>query len=285
MYSLEVLTPSNVNELIESLKKATVKSKILAGGTDLVIALHQGQIEPDLIIDISGINEMNYIKEDDESIFIGAITTYTEIMESQLIIKYARCLAQAADTVGSKQIRNRGTIGGNIGNCSPAGDTLPVLMALGAKATIINSQGETVKLAVEEVLKGPNKTVLNYDQAILGIEFPKQKGNWISTFVKLGSRTSVTIAKLNIALNVDYDNDTNTIKSAKVALGSIGKTAFRSSRLERLLQNKKLSKELADQFANELSIQVQEAIPGRASLPYKEEAIKGVAYEAFEKLF
>lgn len=285
MHSFEVLTPKNIPELTEALKKATTNTKILAGGTDLVISLHEGKIEPDLIIDISGIDEMNYIKEDKENILVGAITTFTEITNSQLIEKYANCLREASDTVGSKQIRNRGTIGGNIGNSSPAGDTLPVLMALEAKVMIIDSQGKTVELPIQDVLKGQNKTALNYDQAIIGVKLPKQKGNWISTFAKLGSRAAVTIAKLSIALNVEYEAETKSIKAAKVGLGAVGKTAFRAASIEELLQNKKVTKELADQFAEALSAEIERSIPGRASLPYKKEAVKGVAYEAFGNLF
>lgn len=285
MHRFEVLTPKNISELIEVLKKATANIKILAGGTDLVISLNEGKIEPDLIIDISGIDEINYIKEDDENLLIGAITTFTEITKSQLVAKYASCLVEASDLVGSKQIRNRGTIGGNIGNASPAGDTLPVLMVLEAKVIIVDSQGNTVELPIQDVLKGPNKTALNYDQTVIGVRIPKKKGNWISTFTKLGSRTAVTIAKLSLALNIEYDAEDNVIKTARVGLGSVGKTAFRSVKMEELLQNKKATKELADQFAEELSAEIERAIPGRASLPYKREAVKGVAYEVFQNLF
>lgn len=285
MHSFELLIPKNIPELVESLKKATENTKILAGGTDLVISLREGKIKPDIIIDISGVSEIDYIKEDDENILIGALTTFTEIAENQSVVKCAKCLAEASDTVGSKQIRNRGTIGGNVGNSSPAGDTLPVLMALEAKVLVIDSEGKTDELSVADVLVGQNKTSLNCNQAIIGVKIPKQNGNWISTFTKIGSRMAVTIAKLSIALNLDYNAEENVIKTARLGLGAVGKTAYRATRIEELLQNKKVTKELADQFAEELSAEIEKAIPGRASLPYKKEAVKGVAYEAFENLF
>ncbi|MCQ1528849.1 FAD binding domain-containing protein [Lutispora saccharofermentans] len=284
MRSFDVLTPSNILELVQALKKATANSKILSGGTDLVIALHERRIEPDLIIDMSGMRELDYINEDNDNIYIGAITTFTQITESQLLNKYAACLVQASETVGSRQIRNRGTIGGNIGNCSPAGDTLPVLMVLEAAATILNSQGNTREMPIGDILKGPNRTALNYDEVIIGVKFPKGKGNWISSFAKLGSRTAVTIAKINVVLNADYDADTKTIRSARVGLGAVGKTAFRALRIEEMLKGQKVSDQLTERLSEELSKEIENAIPGRASLPYKKEAIKGVAHEAFEKL-
>jgi len=285
MQSFELLTPKNMPELIEALKKATENTKILAAGTDLVISLREGKIKPDLIVDISRVSEMDYIKEDDENILIGSLTTFTELAKNQTVIKYAKCLSEASDKVGSKQIRNRGTIGGNIGNSSPAGDTLPVLMALEAKVLVIDSEGKIVEFSIEDVLMGQNKTALNYNQAIIGVRIPKQNGNWISTFAKLGSRMAVTIAKLGIALNLSYNAESNVIEMARIGLGAVGKTAYRATVIEELLKNKKVTKELVDQFAEELSLEIGRAIPGRASLPYKREAIKGVAYEAFENLF
>ena len=285
MERFELLTPKNIPELLEALKSVTENTKILAGGTDLVVYLNQGKINPDLIIDISGINEMKYIKEDDENLLIGSLTTFTELEEDQLINKYAKCLAEAAQDLGSKQIRNRGTIGGNIGNAAPAGDCLPALMVLEGKVLIIDSEGKTEELPIEDILVGPNKTSLNCDQAIIGIKIPKQEESWMSTFTKLGSRTAVTIAKLSIAMNVNYNDETNVIDEARMGLGAAGKTAFRVIRIEEFLKNKKVNRELVEQFAEEMSVEIENAIARRDSMPYKREAIKGVAYEAFENLF
>lgn len=285
MEKFELLAPKNIHELVGALKKSTGNTKILAGGTDLVISLNREEITPDLVIDISGVNEMKYIKEDDENLLIGSLTTFTELEEDQSVNKYAKCLAEAAKDLGSKQIRNRGTIGGNIGNAAPAGDSLPALMVLESKVIIIDSKGETRELPIEDILVGQSKTSLNHDQAIIGIKIPKQEKSWMSTFIKLGSRKAVTIAKLSIAMNVNYNDKGNVIDEAKIGLGSVGKTAFRATRIEELLKDKKVNRELVKQFAEEMSIEIENAIPERASLPYKMEAIKGVAYEAFENLF
>lgn len=285
MCSLQVLTPNNINELVNALQQTTSNSKILSGGTDLVISLHRGEISPDLIIDITGINELRYIKEENGNVLIGALTTFTEIAKNELIAANAPCLTQVAKSFGSEQIRNRATVGGNIGKASPASDSLPALLALDAKVSIINSQGQIENLPIEEVLVGPGKTILKHHQAVIGVNFPVYDSQWLSTFVKLGTRAAVTIARINLAVNVKYDAPTNTITEAKVALGAVGKTAFRVENVEKLLKQQKVSIKLRDEFANELSAAVQESIPGRASLPYKKEAVIGVAYKAFENLF
>lgn len=122
------------------------------------------------------------------------------------------------------------------------------------------------------------------DQVITDIIIPTLGDGYRSTFVKLGSRTAVTIAKLNIALIVKYDQAANTISDVRVGLGAIGVKAFRDLRVEGIMNGRQVSEDLAELFAEELSITVQKAIPGRYSLPYKMEAIKGLAHDAFDKL-
>lgn len=284
MQKFELLTPKNMDELLDALKESTENTKILAGGTDLLVSLNEGRISPNLIIDISRVQEMKYIKEDDENLYIGTLTTFTELIEDKLVSKYAHNLVEVAAELGSKQIQNRATIGGNIGNASPAGDSLPAIMALEGKVIIIDSDGKKQELPIEDVLIGPNKTSLNCNQAIIGIKIPKKNEDWLSTFVKLGSRTSVTISKLNIAMNIKYDSVAKVILEAKLALGSVGKTAFRAIRIEELFKNEKINREFVDMISQEISAEIENAIPGRASLAYKREAIKSVIYQAFENL-
>lgn len=280
-----VLTPDNLSELREAFKQATPKSKILAGGTDLVMAIHKNRCKPDFLIDLSGVKELKFIKLEDSHLHIGAMTTFTQIKENESVRKYALCLAESASLVGSNQIRNVGTIGGNIGNASPAGDTIPVLMALEAKIRVMDSLGQIEEKDIDEVITGSGKTNLRCDQVITEIIIPVLGNAYRSTFAKLGSRTAVTIAKLNIALVMKYDHIANTISDVRVGLGAIGVKAFRDRRVEGILNGRKVDEHLAEMFAEELSVTVQKAIPGRYSLPYKKEAIKGLAYDAWSELF
>ncbi len=280
-----VLTPDNLSELRDALKQATPKSKILAGGTDLVMAIHKNRINPDILIDLSGVKELKYIKLEDNHLHIGAMVTFTQIKENESVRKHALCLAESAVLVGSNQIRNAGTIGGNIGNASPAGDTIPALMALEARARIMNSSGQVEEKDLNEIITGSGKTSLGCDQVITEIIIPVLGDAYRSTFAKLGSRTAVTIARLNIALVMKYDDTANTISDVRVGLGAIGVKAFRDRRVEGILNGRKADEHLAEVFAEELSVTVQMAIPGRYSLPYKKEAIKGLARDAWRQLF
>lgn len=286
MDNFQYFMPNNITELVDALGKTTAQSKILSGGTDFVVSLYEEGTEPDLLIDLSGVKDINQIKSKDGRIFIGGMVTFAEISKSELLKKDALCLVEAAKGVGSPQIRNRGTIGGNIANASPAGDSLPALIALGAQVEIINSMGQVQAISIEQVLVGVGKSCLEDDQAIIGVNFAIPHPDARSTFVKIGNRSTVTIARLSLSVLVDdYIKEDQLIKHANVALGAVSKTALRAPRIERLLQNRKVTEELRREFAHELSIEVENAIPGRYSLPYKKEAIRGIAHQAFDQLF
>lgn len=285
MGNTELLTPGSLPELQNALRRATPNSRILAGGTDLVIAMHENRCKPDLVIDLSGVKELTFIKLEQGHIHIGAMTTFTRLKEDDLVRKYALCLAEAAAGIGSNQIRNCATIGGNIGNASPAGDTIPALMALEAVIKILDSTGRIEEKTVDEIVIGPGKISIKCDQVITEIVIPVLGVSYRSTFAKVGSRSTVTIAKLNMALVVKYDVGSNTISDVRVGLGAIGVKAFRDLRVERVLNGQKTDEKLARVLGEELCITVQKAIPGRYSLPYKKEAIKGLAYDAWRNLF
>jgi CO/xanthine dehydrogenase FAD-binding subunit len=283
--SFGFMTPGSIPELIGVMGQATPESKLLAGGTDLVIALQGRRCRPDLVIDLSGVEELRYIRLEQGAVHIGALTTFTAIAESPVIREYAPCLAEAAGGVGSTQIRNSGTIGGNVANASPAGDSIPVLLALGAVARVLDKDGQVAELSIDQLISGSGRTALRCDQVIAEFAFPALSGGYRSTFVKLGSRTAVSIAKLNMAVVIGYDQAGGVISEARVGLGAIGTKAFREEGAEELLQGKAADERLRLAFADELSQAVERAIPGRYSLPYKREAIRGLADDAWTRLF
>lgn len=285
MERAEVLIPDSLPGLQAALLRATPQSRVLAGGTDLVIAMHEKRCKPDLLIDLSGVRELDYIRLEQDRLHIGATCTFTRLKENELVRKHALCLAQAAAVVGSNQIRNCATIGGNIGNASPAGDAIPALLALGALVRVMDSAGNIAELTVDQVITGPGKTSLKCNQVITGIVFPALPETYRSAFVKVGSRSTVTIARLNMAMVLNYNAAANTVEDVRVALGAIANKAFRDARVEGLLNGRTVEPRLAGELEETLRVSVQEAIPGRHSLPYKEEAIKGLARDAWQKIF
>lgn len=285
MKSFVVQRPKDLPEVLTCLGKAQGETKILAGGTDLVIQLREGSVNPDTVIDISDVPELKNIKEEEGLIKIGAACSFTEIAESEIVQKYGLCLAQAASEVGSEQIRNAGTIGGNIANASPAADSMPALVVLDAWVTVLNARGEAHQVPVCQMSAGVGKNKLDAKEIITEITFPIHDFNWRTAFCKLGRRKALVIARINMAVAVEYDEGLDLIKDARVALGAVGTVAFRSSKAEQVLVGSAPSPELKDKFAQILSAVVEESIPNRSSMPYKKEAVQGVAYDIFDKLF
>lgn len=284
MNPMEVLAPGTIQELTAALSRMTPESRILAGGTDLVIALRKGEVAADMLLDISGVEELRKIRQQGKQIVVGANATFSDILQSNLIRRDAACLARAAAVIGSVQIRNRATIAGNIGTASPAGDAIPPLYVLDAKISILDGRGNTRSQSIADLFAGPYKTTLKHNEAIVDFRFSVPAQPSASTFVKLGARSTVTIARLNLAAAVAYRSESTTVETARVALGAVGRTVFRSTTAEEFLMQQDLSGAMADDFAALLTREVEASIPGRYSLPYKRRAIAGLAHQALENL-
>jgi CO/xanthine dehydrogenase FAD-binding subunit len=284
MLNAEVLMPGGIQELTAALRRATPSSRLLAGGTDLMRSMHQDHWEPDLLIDLSGVRELEYARLDDGTLRIGALTTFAQLQADPLVRRHARCLAEAAAQVGSAQIRNVATVGGNIGNASPCADTVTALVALGADVRTIDGGGRSATRPLGQVLVGAGRTSLAPDEAITEVSFAALGADRRATFAKIGSRSTVTVARLSMALVVKYDAGACTVSNVRVALGAVGEAAFRDARLEELVEGRPANEESARLFAAGCIDAVRRAIPGRYSLPYKERAALGLAYDAWNAL-
>jgi CO/xanthine dehydrogenase FAD-binding subunit len=280
----DVASPANVEELVAALDAATPQTRLLAGGTDLVRELRGPGGEPDLLIDLTGISELAAVRLDGETLRVGSLCTFTQLQWDPLVREHALCLGLAAAQVGSAQIRNAGTLGGNIANASPCADGATALTALGAEVTTVDGAGATRTRPIGEILLGPNRTSLAHDEAITGFAFPALGPEHRSAFAKIGSRTAVSVARLSAALVVRFDAPSGTIAGARVALGAVGQVAFRAVRLEQALEGRPADEETAAVFAEGCVAAVQESIPGRYSLPYKQHAAVGLAYDAWNML-
>lgn len=277
-------TPSSVEELVTALKDADASTYLISGGTDLIIKLRKNRIYSGTMIDMKGITSLEYIKEETGLIKLGANTTFTQIINSPIVQQYAACLVEAASQIGSTQIRNVATVGGNVGNAFAGADFIPALMAMGAQVEVISSKGDTYVKDIGDILLGSGKNSLKKDEAIIEIAFPIQGKQHKTAFGKIGSRSRVTIAKINMAACIRLDEAGDKIEEARIVLGALGPKAFRSSAVESVIIGKPISPKLANAFAAALTEQVDSAIAGRSSQEYKREAICGLADEVFGKL-
>ena len=238
MAQTQVLTPAGLDELVAVLAQATPQTRLLAGGTDLVRAVRRPGSEPDLLIELTGIAELATVRLEDETLHVGALCTFTQLQWDPLVREHALCLSLAAAQVGSAQIRNAGTIGGNIANASPCADGATALTALGAEVTTVDGAGATRTRPIAEILLGPNRTSLEHDEAITEFSFPALGPEYRSAFAKIGSRTAVSVARLSAALAVRFDAPSGTIAGAQIALGAVGEVAFRAPDLEKTLEGR-----------------------------------------------
>lgn len=280
-------TPKSVKELTYCLKDADDSTYLLSGGTDLTIKLRGRGIYSGRIIDMSGINELRYIRVEDGFVKIGANVTFTEIGESEIVNRYADCIGQAARQVGSQQIRNAARMAGNIANSSPRGDSIPALLAAGAKVKTINGSGETVLKAIDEIVVGISKNSLKKDEAIIEIIIPCTEGVR-SAFGKYGresSRTTVVIANLNVAAVIKYDTASNTIQDASVVIGSAAPVPYHAVSAENLLKGSRPTRELGDRFVAALQEHVRESINGVKRYENKIDEVAGIGSNIYNMLF
>jgi len=284
MPNAELLMPGGIQELTAALQRATPSSRLLAGGTDLMRSMHQDHWEPDLLIDLSGVRELEFVRLEAGTLRIGSMTTFAELQADPLVRRYAGCLAEAAAQVGSAQIRNVATVGGNIANASPCADTVTALVALDAGVHTIDGGGRSATRPLTQVTVESGRTSLAPDEAITEVSFTALGTDYRTTFAKIGSRSTVTVARLSMALVVKYDAGAGTVSEARVALGAVGEAAFRDARLEELLEGRPANAESARLFAAGCTDAVRRSIPGRYSLPYKQYAAVGLAYDAWNAL-
>jgi CO/xanthine dehydrogenase FAD-binding subunit len=198
---------------------------VLAGGTDAMVQVNAGSRTFDAVVALRRVSELRECRIDREAgqVYVGAGVTYTRLMDDD-IASAVPALAHAARTVGSPQIRNAGTIGGNLATASPAGDTLPVLIALDASVTLASADGSRA-LLVSEFLAGPKRTALEPGELIVGVTIPIRRGP--QDFRKVGVRNAMVIAIASVALAVDLDR-----RRVGVGLGSVGPVALRAPRAE-----------------------------------------------------
>lgn len=216
---------------------------VLAGGTDLLIELRRpGVKKPTFVVDISRIDELSGISESDGSIIVGPLTTHTQLMKSNLLRQHAPLLASAASTIGSPQIRNRGTIGGNIMNAAACADTVPALIALGSSVTLRSTRG-TRRMDLVDLFVRPYQTCARSDEVLAAIQFPKLPRDSRGTFIKLGRRNALSISRLSVASVIQVESD-GRIGNAIIVPGAAFPTWRRVPEAEHLLIGEKPSTKL-----------------------------------------
>ena len=228
-------TPKTLQEACHLLWEACGKAKVIAGGTDLVVGLRNGDQNPQLLMDITNLKELRGIEESYGTLSIGAAVSHSEIASSPLVRQYGNVLSDAASEIGSPQIRNLGTIGGNIVNASPAADTLPPLLVLDATGKVASQEGER-EVPVAQLIKGPYETTLQPHEILVRITFKKVPKNMKGCFVRLARREAMAIARMSVALLIQMQE--GQVKDIRIAPGAVLPTPQRLEEVEEFLKGR-----------------------------------------------
>ena len=211
---MEVLSPRSLDEALR-LKAEHTDSVPIQGGTDVMVDLNFDRSRPEVLLNLNEVAELRGWSREDGTLRLGAALTYTEAMQPELAERVP-ALAEASRTVGSPQIRNRGTIGGNLGTSSPAGDALPPLLVEGAEVEVASLRG-TRRIAVQDFFLGPKRNALEADELIVAVRVAP--GGQPQTFMKVGPRNAMVIAVVSLAVLADHERG-----ELRASFGSAGPT-------------------------------------------------------------
>jgi carbon-monoxide dehydrogenase medium subunit len=296
MKKFDYLRPQTLEEALSLLNQHGKKAKLIAGGTDVIVMIKQKAIAPDVLISLQGISDLDQIKYNG-SLSIGPMVTHRAIEKSEVIRKYFSALADAADYLGSVQIRNVATIGGNICTAAPSADTATPLLVLGTQVTI-KSPKEERTLPIEEFFKGPGESVLKTGEMVKELLIPKLLPNTGSAYYKLQRRLALDLPILGVSVLLSLDKNKVTCsdmlrtassissilhkmeedeiicKDVRIALGVAAPTPMRALKAEALLRGKKLSDELLEEVANTASQEAQPRDSIRGEAWYRRDMIR-----------
>jgi carbon-monoxide dehydrogenase medium subunit len=280
MKPFEYIRPSNMNDAVAALREND-NPYLLAGGTDLFIGMKTNTVRPKCIIDLKSIPDIDAI-EYDRDFKIGALTTVRDLEVSALIQKKIPALSVAAGTLGSIQIRNRATIGGNLCHGSPAADMSAILLAMNCEVSIAAHNGER-KIALERFFTGPNSTVLGKHEVLSEIIIPKEIEQFKGVYLKHGPRKAMDIGIVNIAVLLDADVNSDLCNRIMIALGSVAPTPIRANKAEALLNGKTLTSDLIQKAAEMASQEAKPITDFRASADYRKELVKSLVGEGIRQ--
>jgi CO/xanthine dehydrogenase FAD-binding subunit len=265
---IDMVTPETVEECLYFLSDKEKEMRLLAGGTDAVVRMKDGIGRPEIWINVKKMDALRYIREDSGGIHIGPLTTHADIIRSPLLNEKADVLVSAAKEVGASQIQNMGTIGGNIGTASPAGDTIPPLFVLDARIEL-SSLTEKRTVPITEFFLGPGKTVRKRDEMITDILIRPQAKNEIGIFEKLGPRKAQSISIVNAAILLKMGEGPRECLEGKIAFGAVAPTVIRAAKCEQMLTLQPLNDSAIKDIADIAWKEVMPISDARASAKYR----------------
>ena len=273
----------SIAEAVTLLNEPGVRSRPLAGGTDLVLLTRAEPSICDRVVDISLISELHRIYQEGDRVIIGAAATFSEVIESSIVSQTAPVLTQACRQVGAVQIRNMGTPGGNVANAAACADSLPALVCLDALARVVTPQGEHEWL-VSELVRGPNRTIIPSGGLLVSLSYQIPLPNSQSVFIKLGRRNAMAISRLTVAALGRLD-DAGRIAEARLVPGSATPQVCRFQVVEESLIGQVPSRDLYQSAARLAADEMTRLSGRRWSSEFKELTLIAMTARALGRVF
>jgi carbon-monoxide dehydrogenase medium subunit len=258
------------------------KARILAGGTDLLPQIRRKKVDPEVLIDIKNVSELDFIKMDSGgSLKIGALTTLQSIVRSDVIRNFYPVLAESAQKLGSREIRNVATLGGNLCNASPSADMASPLIALGATARILGTRGERI-FPLEDFFVGPSQSVLAEDEILLEVQVEKISSLTGCVYLKHTLRRAMDIALVGAAVALTLDSTRTVCQDVKIVLGAVAPIPLRAKGAEGILRGQRVTEDAILKAAEVASEEAKPIGDIRSSAEYRKEMVKILTGRAIE---
>ncbi len=276
----EYFTPENIEEACRLLDEYGSKAKVIAGGTDLLIKMKNNLLAPEVLVAVGHLPQLKTIEYvPGKGVVIGAGVTHNDLQNSKVLQEKYLSVAEAAHQLANNQVRNLGTVGGNICNAVPSADLPPILIALDTTARIVGTQGERI-LPLEEIFTGPNQTVLKHDEMITEFVIP-DNGFTGSTYIKYSLRASGALALVGVAAAVTLEGD--VLKDVRIVLGAVSPVPMRAINAENMLRGKPVSTELLAEAGVVASVICRPISDIRASADYRMDMVRVYTRRALQK--
>jgi xanthine dehydrogenase FAD-binding subunit len=245
--------------------------------------MKKGMLSPEKVVDISGIKELKEIRENGDNIILGSLVTHAQVVNSEPANSYLPLLVQGCRTVGSPQIRNTGTLGGNIANASPAADSLPPLIALGARIVLSSVNGER-EMQIEEFITSPGKTTIKPDEILTKIIVKKMKPGEKCSYRKLGQRKALAISIASVAVRFEFDPHTRRCSNPGIAFGAVAPVIRRARGLEDELAQCRIDNNVIKKIVAKAKEYCDPISDIRASGEYRRDMCCSLLYETLYEL-
>jgi len=280
---MEYFLPKNVTETLAFLQQWKIKAALIAGGTNVIPDLRAKALGKEILIDLSHLKNLSYIKEEKKRIRIGALTTMSEIAASKTIRSKACILSEAVWQIGNPLVRNRATIAGNLADASPAADSAVPFLVLEASIVVEKHKGKRKQIPINEFFMGVNKTVLKRNELIREIVFPKPAPSSRMVYSKLGLRNAMAISVVSVGVLAEMEK--GRCNNARIALGAVAPTSRRAYGVENLLVGQVITEELIDQCCEAIQKEIQPITDVRATAEYRRSMASVLLKRLLQQIF